>query len=511
MTANRLARVSLRTAAMAALTALTAAFAAGAEAGGNGELAQDQVKLPPWEKPELASFPGAEGFGAASVGGRGGKVIRVTNLNADGPGSLQAACAAKGPRIVVFEVSGVIPVKHKDGLVIGDSNLTIAGQTAPGAGVTVEGQFCCRGSKAKTKLHDITVRFMRFRPKVGGGEHAVMFTETGRFILDHVSCSWGNDENMGLSMSDNFTVQWCAIEESECPEGVAKYRVGDGPWHTGGGNRPHNYGMIMGYVAEGNATLHHNLFAHHNRRTPLCGIELLDERNNVVYDVKEGIMFHPPKFNKNRPNQPFAANIIGNYFKEGPSCPKVKNGNETWPRKVGGGRWLVAESPGLLYAQGNYFSTVSKVADVWKEKIPAVSMSKSVSVEKPWPAPEVKTHSAEEAYKLVLAGCGCLPRDAVSRRTFADVSAGKGSWGRVDPEGGLMAGLTPGKAPTDSDGDGMPDEWEKAHKLNPADPKDGGKIVPAGASKDDRHKDYTYVEYYINELADKLIAAGEEK
>jgi len=483
----------------------------GAGPAPGAEVRPEEVKLPPWEKPELPAFPGAEGFGAVSKGGRGGKVIKVTNLNADGPGSLAAACAEKGPRIVVFEVSGVIPVRNKNGLEVGDGQLTIAGQTAPGAGVTVEGQFSCRGSKAKTKFHDVTVRFMRFRPKKGEGEHAVMFTETGRLILDHVSCSWGNDEDMGLSMNDNLTVQWCALEESDWPGAIAEYRVKDGPWFSGGGNKPHAFGMILGYVPEGNATLHHNLFAHHNRRTPLCGIELLDHRNNVIYDVKEGIMFHPPDFNKSRPGQPFAANIVGNYFKEGPSCPKVKKAGEEWPSKVGGGTWLVAESPGATHIAGNYFSTVGKVADVWAGSVPAVSVGKCLKVEKPWPAPEVATQSAEEAYRLVLAQSGCLPRDAVSKRTFEGVASGGGSWGRKDPEGGLMAGLTPGKAAPDGDNDGLPDEWEKAHGLNPADPKDANGIVPAGASKDDRHKGYTYIEYYINELADKLVeAAGAE-
>jgi hypothetical protein len=264
--------------------------------------------------------------------------------------------------------------------------------------------------------------------------------------------------------------------------------------------------MIMGYVPEGNATIHHNLFAHHNRRTPLCGIELLDERNNVIYDVKEGIMFHPPKMNKSRPGQPFAANIIGNYFKPGPSCPK--DGRPGLPRKVGGGACMVAESGGYVYAEGNYFGVAGKVIDVWKDRARGVSMRRCLKAERPWPAPEVTTHSAEEAYRLVLARGGCLPRDAVSKRTFADVSAGKGSWGRADPEGGLAAGLTPGKAPRDSDRDGIPDEWERAHRLNPADPRDAGRAVPAGASKGDRHKGYTYIEYYINELADGLVAAA---
>jgi pectate lyase len=449
------------------------------------------------------AFPGAEGFGAAAVGGRGGRVLKVTSLEADGPGSLQWACAQKGPRIVVFDVSGVIPVRNGS-LKVGDGHITIAGQTAPGAGITVEGMLSCRGGTEG--FTDVVVRFVRFRPKKEGtGDHAVLFTDTRRFILDHVSGSWGMDENFGLSTCGDFTVQWCAIEESDWPGPLSEYRVGDGPWYRGGGNHPHSFGMIMGYVPNGNATLHHNLFAHHNRRTPLCGIEPLDHRNNVIYDVKEGIMFHPPRFNKDRPDKPFRANIVGDTFKEGPSCPKITEGKNL-PDKVGGGRWMVAESPGEIYAAGNWFGTVGKVADVWTEQIPAVSMGKSSKAEKPWPCPPVTTQPAEQAYRLVLAHVGCLPRDAVGRRTIDDTRNATGEWGRHDPPGGLMAGLAPGKAPADADGDGMPDDWEKAHGLNPANPADATKLVPAGASEADRHRGYTYIEFYANDLADRLVA-----
>ncbi len=463
---------------------------------------QEDAKMPPWEKPKLPAFPGAEGFGAVSKGGRGGKVIKVTNLKGSGPGSLAAACATSGPRIVVFDVSGVIDVGRA--LKIGGGQLTIAGQTAPGAGITIDGALA---SKPKSKISDVTIRFLRIRASKGGD--AIGFVKTSRYILDHLSVSWGTDENLGLSQCDNFTVQWCANEESECPGGTVKYRVEKGPLFKGGGNNPHNYGMICGYVPEGNVTLHHNLWAHHNRRTPLCGIELMDHRNNVIYNIKEGIMFHPPKFNKNRENQPFAANIIGNYFKPGPSCPK--DGRKGLPRKVGGGRFLVAESGGFVYAAANYFTLEGKEVDVWTGKAHGVSMGKSTKAEKPWSAPAVTTHKAEEAYKLVLAQSGCLPRDAISKRTVTDVREGKGEWGRHDPKGGLMEGLKPGKALPDGDNDGMPDAWEKAHKLNPGNPSDASKIVPKGASKDDHHAGYTYIEYYINELADKLIEkAGAE-
>lgn len=468
----------------------------------------------------IPAFPGAEGFGAVSVGGRGGRVIKVTNLNPDGPGSLQAACAAKSPRIVVFEVSGVIPVKGKGKkacLYITDSNITIAGQTAPGAGITVAGEISTKpffsrifsaGKKGESteglRAHDLIIRFIRFRPKEQGAHHSVGLAGVERFILDHVSGSWGIDENMDFSTSRQFTVQWCGVDESGWNGPLSKYRIGKSQQFKAGGNSPHCYGMIMGYTEKGNVSLHHNLFAHHNRRAPLCGLEVLDHRNNVIYNVAAGIMFHGGSKNKDRPGKPFRANIIGNYFKHGPSAPAEFK--EALPENKAGayGIAMVGEAGTEAYTDGNYLGAVGKVVDAWSPGHRRISMKKCIKAEKPWPAPKVTTHKAEEAYELVLAQAGCLPHDAVSKRMVKDVREGTGEWGRHEPKD-LMEGLTPGKAPKDSDNDGIPDEWEKAHKLNPDDPKDGNKIVPAGASKDDRHKGYTYIEYYINELADKLI------
>ena len=165
---------------------------------------------------ELKAFPGAEGWGAASKGGRGGRVIKVTNLNASGPGSLAEACAADGPRIIVFEVSGVI----RGDVRITKPYLTLAGQTAPGAGITVEGVV----SSYDYGIHDIIIRHLRVRPprEVGAGGDCIQLgglgpTRSGTYniILDHVSLSWGNDEMIDLYHAHDVTVQWCTIEESD--------------------------------------------------------------------------------------------------------------------------------------------------------------------------------------------------------------------------------------------------------------------------------------------------------
>jgi len=430
----------------------------------------------------LPAFPGAEGFGAASVGGRGGRVIKVTNLNPKGPGSLQAACEAKGPRIVVFETSGVI----EGDVVIKDSNLTIAGQTAPGAGITIAGMLLKPYSNwdkpqddpARIIYHDLIIRFLRIRPRRprGGSGDCVQIGDVDRIILDHLSCSWASDENIDLCASRQITVQWCAIEESD------KVR------NPGGPEGRHNFGMIVGYAGK-DASVHHNLFAHHRERAPLCGLELLDHRNNVIYNMLLPLEWHPPRMNRQRRDQPFRANVIGNYFKAGPDekrDAKVKTLDPLmWKRP-----WVE------VYARDNYFEWTGQ---------PAEPTSQGPTAAEAWPAPPVRTLSPQEAYQVVLAQAGCLPRDAVSRRTVAEVRRGTGSWGRHEPQGGLMEGLRPTAAPKDSDGDGMPDAWEQAQGLNPGDPSDASKIVPAGAAPGDRHRGYTYVEYYINDLADKLI------
>jgi hypothetical protein len=282
------------------------------------------------------------------------------------------------------------------------------------------------------------------------------------------------------------TVQWCAIEESDLRRN---------PDSKPGG---HNFGMILGYEGK-DATIHHNLFAHHSYRTPLCGLEVLDHRNNVIYNVGVGLCWHPPRMNRSRRGEFFRANVIGNCFMAGPTEPKK---GDRWIAPMIYGRW--AE----MYVTGNYFDWAGGYGDPWQLRgtHKGVMQGSPKRVETPFPAPAVATQPAREAARLVLAHAGCLPRDAVSRRTIREVRTGAGSWGRHDPTGGLMAGLRATPPPKDTDGDGMPDDWETAHKLDPADPRDAARIVPKGAGKNDRHAGYTYIEFYINDCADRLIA-----
>jgi len=424
----------------------------------------------------LPAFPGAEGFGAAAAGGRGGRVIKVTNLKTSGPGSLQAACQAKGPRIVVFDVSGVIP----GGVTITSGKLTIAGQTAPGAGITVEGILATK-YRIDPPCNNIIIRFLRARPrpvrrKTATGD-CLQITGVDRLIIDHVSCSWGSDENMDLCGSSNVTVQWSTIEESD-PRGHVKGQ--------------HNYGMIIGYTDHGDVTIHHNLFAHHQKRAPLIGCDIVDHRNNVIYNMLLPFIFHPMDMNRRRPGKPFRFNLVANTFLSGPN---VKNHMKGRPLDK-----LIWNRPNThLHAQCNTCSWLDGDGR-------AVSTAKPLA-KRAWPAPPVQTQSAPASCKLVLAHSGCLPRDAVSKRTVKEVRSSTGSWGRHEPPGGLLTGLKVAKSPADTDADGMPDTWERAHKLDPADPNDAAKTVPAGASPKDRHQGYTWIEFYVNDLADKLIAA----
>ncbi len=438
----------------------------------------------------LKSFPGAEGWGAASIGGRGGRVIKVTNLNASGPGSLAEACAAEGPRIVVFEVSGVIRANIR----ITQPYITIAGQTAPGAGVTVEGVI----SSYNYGVHDVIIRQLRVRRRrdVGAGGDCIQLGGLGpansgtyNIILDHLSLSWGNDEVIDLYHAHDASVQWCSVEES------------DDQGHSKG---PHNYGLISAAEDNGAVSVHHNLWAHHSRRVP-CMAPYRENAasefcNNVIYNCRGGYVDDGHGVRAKSP-----VNLHKNYYRRGP--------------QTRGRMYPYALSPNMTYyVQENFFEDWGYQGHPrhWKPANQPGGVPPWIQfningdeIESLAKTPEIELVDAKVAYELVLAKAGCWPRDRMTKRTIHEVTAKTGAWGRNAPleptDEWFLEGLTPDKAPVDTDGDGMSDTWEKLHGLDHNDPADAAQIVPAGKSIGDRHLGYANLEFYINELADNLV------
>ena len=249
------------------------------------------------EAPSVPSFPGAEGYGAQTRGGRGGKVIAVTNLNDSGPGSLREACTSKGPRIVVFRVSGTIALKSS--LKISNPYITIAGQTAPGDGI------CLKDYPLSINADEVIIRYLRVRVgNASGIDHdAVGGRGQKNLIVDHVSASWSIDETMSIYHCENLTVQWCMITES-------LYNAG----HIKGA---HGFGGIWG----GNYnSYHHNLLAHHTSRNPrfASASGSSDYRNNVLYNWGYNSAYGGEKGDRpdtNTPQvNPTTINMVANYL-----------------------------------------------------------------------------------------------------------------------------------------------------------------------------------------------------
>ncbi|HYO10592.1 MAG TPA: hypothetical protein VER17_16615 [Tepidisphaeraceae bacterium] len=392
------------------------------------------------------AFPTAEGFGRFARGGRGGKVLFVTNLNDSGPGSLREAVKTKGPRTILFRVSGTIELKS--GLRVDEPFVTIAGQSAPGDGI------CLKNYELYVKTHDAVIRYLRVRPGNGspGERDAITVRDCENVIVDHCSASWGVDELLSTTGSTNVTVQWCFITE-------ALHRAGH---HKGN----HGFGSLI--QCKG-ASYHHNLYAHNRSRNPRPASGEIDFRNNVIYDWDA--MAGYAEGNKQR------LNYVGNYLKAGPST-KVHRDKAF---HSGGPETFVYFSGNLLEgAAGN--DAILNLRN-GGHRLP-----------EPFAAPPVKTSSAAEAFDAVLARAGCsLPkRDPVDARVVEQVRTGGGRQIDSMNEVGGWPELASAAAPPDGDNDGIPDAWEREHGLNPANPADAGKVGADG---------YTKLEGYLNALA----------
>lgn len=387
----------------------------------------------------VPAFPGAEGFGSTTPGGRGGRALFVTNLLDSGPGSFRAACEAVGPRIVVFSVSGTIALKTS--LTVRNPYLTISGQTAPGDGV------CLRDQAFAIATHDVVVRYLRSRLGDESGREGDAFDilhGARNVIVDHCSATWSVDECLSLSGDDSdITVQWCLIGEALNRSIHAKGE--------------HGYGSLS--RANGPVSWHHNLWIHNNARNPRLGdnygrgptFPTFDVRNNVIYNyggTASGLTQGKVK-----------VNYVGNYIRPGPSS------RARTPITVG--------SPSELqfYIRGNVFEgrdAFTNDNSMFFSVVEIDGQRQVQTVDFPFTSAPVKTVSAADALESVLGAVGAtLPaRDAVDTRLVAHVRSYSGKLINSQKEVGGWPELKSTPAPADTDSDGMPDSWENLHGLD---------------------------------------------
>jgi hypothetical protein len=417
---------------------------------------------------KIVAFPGAEGFGRMTSGGRGGEVLVVSNLNDSGPGSFRDAVQKDIKRIIVFCVSGYI--KLKSPLNIENGNLTIAGQSSPGDGI------CITDYPVSVNADNVIIRYMRFRLGDESKQEAdALGGIAGKenIMIDHCSMSWSTDECASFYRNKNFTMQWCIVSES-LNQSV----------HTKG---DHGYGGIWGGRG---ASFHHNLIASHSSRlprfsgsssTPNSPDELVDFANNVIYNWKDNSAYGGERGRYN---------IVNNYFKPGPA---------TKSQKV----WIVNpwQPYGKFFVEGNVvhnneFLSRDNIKGIHAD-YPDSAFHASAFVVVP-----TSLQTAHDAYEIVLLRSGAsLCRDDVDRRIVDEVRSGKSIHGKkqngiIDSptDVGGWPVLKSAEALKDSDRDGMPDEWERSKQLNPSDPNDAGKqTLQTG---------YDNIEVYLNSLID---------
>ena len=455
---------------------------------------------------DIPAFPGAEGGGKYSFGGRGGKVIVVTNLNDDGPGSLRWACEQGGARIVVFNVAGIIRLQTP--LIIRAPYITIAGQTAPGDGV------CIAGESVWINTHDVIVRFMRFRRGetwVGRRDDAIGGNPIGNIMIDHVSATWGLDENMSMyrhmyndstgKVEDKFGTVNITIQNSIFGEALDTWN--------------HAFGSTLGGE---NCTFMRNLWANNAGRNPSVGW-------NGIFNFANNVIFNWVHRSIDGGDYRAQYNIINNYFKPGPATPRTAIAHRILKPESGRSK-LKYKVYGRSYVHGNIVEGYPEVTkDNWnggvqvEDERNAGEYKDFIKVNKPLPMAPITIMPTEEAKKYVLANAGAtLPkRDAVDTRIVKQVTTGKIEYDpnvklpetqfkhRRMPIDSYKVGIITDPAQVggypeykgtpykDSDNDGMPDTYEIKNKLNPNDASDAGKIARNG---------YSNIENYLNSVVD---------
>jgi len=445
---------------------------------------------------ELRAFPGAEGYGQNVSGGRGGKVVKVTTLADDATnppaGSLRWALNQypDDPITVVFNVSGLISLK-------GDlrkkrNNFTLAGQTAPGGGICImDGKVNLGGST------NFIIRHMRFRIGTMNGDPdgkgSIGIENASDFILDHCTFGWSGEENMTIYDNNSTTIQWCIIHE--------------GLFSSGHNKGERGYGTQWGGQT---ATYHHNLLAHNNTRSPrFNGARsndldvLIDFVNNVNYNWGKVNSCYGGDIERNT----HRVNFVNNYYKPGPARPGTSSSyfiESSYASSQGTTKYA------LWYMSGNYMegsANTGKNTDNYTGlnigRYPSGTTLSQLKSDTPFTVPyPVTTETAQNAYTSVLAGAGAFPRDSVDTRIVNEVrtgtATGSGTFGTGkgiidDPVAvGGYPTYTSLPAPTDTDGDGIPDAWETANGLNPANAADGALKTLSNV--------YTNLEVYLYDL-----------
>ncbi|SEG72659.1 polysaccharide lyase [Sphingobacterium lactis] len=462
---------------------------------------------------EIPAFPEAEGGGKYTFGGRGGKVYVVTSLADSGPGTLREACEQGGPRIIVFNVAGII--KLKTPLIIRAPYITIAGQSAPGDGV------CVAGESVWINTHDVLIRHMRFRrgeTYVGRRDDAIGGNPVGNIMIDHVSASWGLDENMSMyrHMYNDST------GKQEVKLGTVNITIQNSIFSEALDTWNHAFGSTLGGE---NCTFMRNLWANNAARNPSIGWNgIFNFSNNVIYNwVHRAI---------DGGDYTAQYNIINNYFKPGPATPKDAPISYRILKPEAGRSKLPYMVYGRAYVDGNIVAGNDAVTkNNWAGGVQFYSKDDVLAsgevyedfmlksrVDKPLPSAEMKIIPAQDAYTYVLEHAGAtLPkRDPVDTRIVREVREGKPTplenvklpekdfEHRRLPKDSYKIGIITdisqvGGYPTyagtpykDADNDGIPDDVEKKMGLNPNDASDSAKITESG---------YMNIELYLNELA----------
>ena len=409
------------------------------------------------------AFPGAEGYGRFALGGRGGQVLFVTNLNDAGPGSLRAAVEAEVPRTIVFSVSGTIELQST--LRVLNPRVTIAGQTAPGDGI------CLKKYPLNISADDTVVRFIRVRlgDEAGKLMDGIDVSNAENVIVDHCSVSWTLDEAVNTYHgSKNITIQWCLISES---------------LHDSSLRNGHGFAASLGGV---NSSYHHNLLANNAGRNPSIAGETsnptinLDFRNNVIFNWQK----------RRLDGRPESINVVNNYYKAGPasrellSIVKIQSlDNGTF------GEWFV---------HGNVLSTRRQSQK--RNGLVTIDASnrspESAMVDRPVDFAPVLTETAESAFRNVLLDAGAIrpKRDSHDERIIREVVSGRTTFGdgiiSSQVEVGGWPELLSVQPPADIDADGMPDKWERQFSPN------GDLGMQSNLDSDG--DGYTNIEEYLN-------------